>query len=133
MTRLDEMLALAVAARRNAHAPYSGFRVGACVRAEDGRLFAGCNVENAAYPLTQCAEAGALAAMVAAGGRRIVEVVVVAEGERLCTPCGACRQKLAELAAADTPIHVAAPSGVRASFTLGALLPHAFALDPGTP
>ncbi len=129
MSELDEMIRLARAARDNAHAPYSGFRVGACLRSADGRLFAGCNVENAAYPEGQCAETSALGAMVAAGARKIAEVLVLAEGERLCTPCGGCRQRLAEFADAGTPVHVAGPKGVRRSFTLGELLPEAFFLE----
>ncbi len=126
MSNLDEMIALAVAARQSAYAPYSEFKVGACVRTDDGRLFAGCNVENVAYPLGQCAEASAIGAMVAAGGRRIVELVVVAEGDKLCTTCGGCSHIIAEFADADTPVHVASPQGLRTSFTLGELLPHRF-------
>ena len=129
MSEFDEMIRLARAARDNAHAPYSGFRVGACLRSADGRLFAGCNVENAAYPEGQCAETSALGAMVAAGAREIAEVLVLAEGERLCTPCGGCRQRLAEFADAGTPVHVAGTEGVRRSFTLGELLPEAFFLE----
>ncbi|MDJ0970681.1 MAG: cytidine deaminase [Kiloniellales bacterium] len=131
MSELDEMIRLAMAARDNAHAPYSGFRVGACLRSADGRLFAGCNVENAAYPEGQCAETSAIGAMVAAGARQIAEVLILAEGERLCTPCGGCRQRLAEFADADTPVHVAGLEGVRRSFTLGELLPEAFFLEQG--
>lgn len=131
MSDLDAMLERAAEARANAHAPYSGFKVGACIRSRDGRLFAGCNVENVAYPQGQCAEASAIGAMVAAGGREIVEVLVFAEGEQLCTPCGGCRQRLAEFAAPDTPVHIAGPDGLRVRFTLGELLPEAFTFDPG--
>lgn len=133
---LDEMLALARQALANAHAPYSRFRVGACLRAESGRLHAGCNVENSAYPVGQCAEASAIGAMITAGDRRIVEVVVVTEGEALCSPCGRCRQQLAEFAPPDTRIHLCGPEGVRAIVTLGELLPLAFgpeALGPVRP
>lgn len=133
MSALQDMLDRAEAARRNAHAPYSGFKVGACLRTDDGRLFAGCNVENVAYPQGQCAEASALGAMVAAGGRRIREVLVLAAGTPLCTPCGGCRQRLAEFADPDTPVHIAGPKGVRATFTLGELLPHAFSFEPDAP
>ena len=127
-----EMLELARQALANAYAPYSRFRVGACVRAESDRLYAGCNVENAAYPVTQCAEATAIGALVAAGDRRIVEVVILTEGKEPCAPCGRCRQQLAEFAGADTPIHLCGPEGLRQTVTLGQLLPLAFAL-PGTP
>ena len=133
MNTIDDMIEQAEAARRNAHAPYSGFKVGACLRSDDGRLFAGCNVENVAYPQGQCAEAGAIGALVAAGGRRIAEVLVFADGEALCTPCGGCRQRLAEFAGPDTPVHVAGPEGLRASFTLGELLPHGFAFESEAP
>ncbi len=126
MSAPEDMIAAANQVRRHAHAPYSGFHVGACVRTDSGALYAGCNVENAAYPEGQCAEASAIGAMVAAGARRIVEVVVVGEGERLCTPCGGCRQRLSEFADAETPVHVCAPDGVRATFRLGELLPHGF-------
>jgi cytidine deaminase len=123
---LGPMLALARQALANAHAPYSRFRVGACLRAASGRLYAGCNVENAAYPVGQCAEATAIGAMIAAGERGIVEAVVVTEGPEPCPPCGRCRQQLAEFARADTPVHLAGPEGVRLSVTLGELLPFAF-------
>ncbi len=129
MSVLETMFEQAAAARRNAHAPYSGFKVGACLRTPDGRLFAGCNVENVAYPQGQCAEAGAIGAMVAAGGREIVEVVVLAAGDALCTPCGGCRQRLAEFAGPDTPVHIAGPEGPRARFSLGELLPHGFTFE----
>lgn len=121
------MIALARAARAKAWAPYSGFKVGACLRTPEGELFAGCNVENAAYPQSSCAEASAISALVGAGRRRIAEVVVVGGGKGPCTPCGGCRQRLAEFARIDTPVHMADPRGrILLSTTLGALLPHAF-------
>ena len=130
MSDLAEMLRLAAAARKNAHAPYSGFKVGVCLRSGDGRLFAGCNVENASYPEGSCAETAAIGAMVTAGATEIAEVVVLAEGERLCTPCGGCRQRLAEFGGPEMPVHIAGPQGLRQSFTLGALLPESFSFDP---
>ena len=87
------MLALARQVLGNAHAPYSRFRVGACLRAESGQLYAGCNVENASYPVGQCAEATAIGAMVAAGDRRITDVVIVTERLEPCPPC--CRWRSA--------------------------------------
>lgn len=123
---LGPMLELARRALGNAHAPYSRFRVGACIRASSGQLHAGCNVENASYPVGQCAEATAIGAMVAAGDRQIVEVVLVTEGTEPCPPCGRCRQQLAEFAGPDARIHLCGPEGVRVSTTLGALLPLAF-------
>jgi cytidine deaminase len=121
--------ALFTAARQaydNAYAPYSKFPVGASVLTPEGEIYSGCNVENAAYPQTTCAEAGAIAAMARAGRRRIAEVCVVGGGAGLCTPCGGCRQRIREFAGPDAPIHVAGPEGVRASFTLAALLPESF-------
>jgi len=113
----------------NAYAPYSNFHVGAALRTVSGEIYAGANVENAAYPLGNCAEASAIAAMIAAGEREIVEVAIVAEGERLCTPCGGCRQRLAEFAGPALPIHIGSPEGHRQTLTLGELLPHAFDLS----
>jgi cytidine deaminase len=133
---VEPLLAAARAALANAHAPYSRFRVGACVRAASGRLYAGCNVENASYGLTQCAESTAIGAMVAAGDREIVEVVLVTERAELCPPCGRCRQQLAEFARPQTRVHLCGPEGVRATTTLGELLPLAFgpgALGPPAP
>jgi cytidine deaminase len=126
---LQPMLQLARQALLNAHAPYSRFRVGACLRSAAGRLYAGCNVENAAYPVGQCAEATAIGAMVAAGDRQIVEAVVLTEGAELCAPCGRCRQQLAEFARPELPLHLAGPEGVRVTVTLGELLPLAFGPD----
>jgi cytidine deaminase len=122
----SEMIAVARRALANAHAPYSRFRVGACLRAASGRLYPGCNVENSVYPVGQCAEATAIGAMVAAGDRQIVEAVVLTEGAELCSPCGRCRQQLAEFARPDAPIHLCGPEGVRVTTTLGELLPLAF-------
>jgi cytidine deaminase len=126
MTMLDDMIVLARATKQKAYAPYSNFNVGACLRAEDGSLHAGANVENVAYPEGQCAEASAIGAMIAAGARKIVEVVVMGDGDGLCTPCGGCRQRLNEFATPDTPVHICGPEGLRKTFTLGELLPHAF-------
>ncbi|HEX6014212.1 MAG TPA: purine-nucleoside phosphorylase [Geminicoccaceae bacterium] len=122
----EGLFAAARAVRAHAHVPYSGFAVGAAVRTGTGRVFAGCNVENAAYPQSQCAEATAIGVMVAAGEREIEEVAVVAGGGGLCSPCGGCRQRLAEFAPAGTRIHLAGPDGIRATVTLGELLPLAF-------
>jgi cytidine deaminase len=128
MSAPEEMIAAARQAMERAYAPYSRFQVGAVVRAESGKLYAGCNVENAAYPQGWCAEASAIAAMVAAGERRIVEAMVMGRGPELTTPCGGCRQKLREFAGEDLPIHVCGPEGLRRTVTLGQLLP--LALGP---
>jgi homotetrameric cytidine deaminase len=121
-----ELLAMAREAVGHAYAPYSDFPVGAAVRTADGRRYAGANVENAAYPQGQCAEACAIGALVAGGGGTIVEVVVAAPSRELCTPCGGCRQRLREFAPDDTPIHLADLERMRRTVTLGELLPLSF-------
>ena len=120
------LIAAARAARAMAHAPYSRFAVGAAVLDEQGRMHAGCNVENAAYPQGWCAEASALSAMVMAGGRRAVAVAVCAVAPQPVTPCGGCRQKLRESAADGCPVWVGDLEGHRATYSLGGLLPHSF-------
>jgi cytidine deaminase len=124
--RFDALVTAARTVRERAHAPYSNFKVGAALLDEAGNIHSGCNVENAAYPQGLCAEAGALARLVATGGRRVMAVAVVGEGTRWCTPCGGCRQKLREFAADSTPVLVADLRTVRARLTLGELLPHSF-------
>ena len=122
----DELLEAARAARAYAYAPYSKFAVGAALRDEQGRIHAGCNVENAAYPQGLCAEAVALGHLVLAGGQRITAVAVVGEGAGLVTPCGGCRQKLREFGGDEVPVVVGDMSTQRARFTLGELLPVSF-------
>jgi cytidine deaminase len=124
--QIERLLAAARAAQERAHAPYSRFPVGAAVLDEQDRVHAGCNVENAAYPLGTCAEAGAIAALVAHGGTQVRALVVVGDGENPVTPCGGCRQRLREFAAPDTPVLIADRERVRAQFTLEQLLPHSF-------
>ncbi len=123
---IARMMALAAAARDNAHAPYSKFKVGACLRGDSGRLFAGCNVENASYPESQCAEATALGALVSAGDRRILECVVVADGKDAVMPCGGCCQRLGEFAAPETKVHLCNTKGLQRTVTLADLLPLTF-------
>ena len=126
---LDDLFAAAKQAQARAYAPYSRFKVGAAVRGGSGRVYSGCNVENAAFPAGTCAEEAAIAAMVAAGESRIAEVLVVGGGDALVTPCGACRQRIREFATPETAIHVAGPEGVKRSFTLEELLPFSFGPD----
>ena len=127
MTDQRELIAAAVAAWGKAYAPYSRFQVGAAVRDETGRIHAGCNVENAAYPVGTCAEAGALAAMALAGGRRVVEAAVVGAGVGLVTPCGGCRQRLREFGGPEMTVHICDETGkLRRIFTLEELLPASF-------
>jgi len=119
-----KLLAAARAVRLRAHAPYSKFRVGAAVLDERGRVHAGCNVENASYGLTVCAERNAVAAAVAAGAKRIRAFAVVTRDGS--SPCGACRQVLAELGTPTTDVLLASPAGKPVDHTLGTLLPYAF-------
>ena len=126
---LAELFAAAKSAQATAHAPYSRFKVGAALRTQSGAVYSGCNVENAAYPEGWCAETGAIAAMALAGERRIIEILVIGDGDALCTPCGGCRQRIREFADPSTLIHIAGPECVRAKFTLGELLPESFGPD----
>jgi cytidine deaminase len=122
-----DLIEQALAARLRAHAPYSKFLVGAAVRDERGRVFSGCNIENAAYPQGWCAEPSAISALVMAGGTRVTEVAVVGTGDLLCTPCGGCRQKIREFASPDVKIHCVAEDGrLLRTFTLDELLPYSF-------
>ncbi|MFT6024235.1 MAG: cytidine deaminase [Ascidiaceihabitans sp.] len=116
----------AFAVRDNAYAPYSKFHVGAAIRSASGAVFVGCNVENAAYPEGTCAEAGAIAAMIAAGETRITDVYVAAGGPMLITPCGGCRQKLAEFSNGDVIVQMGTTSGLENEMRMDALLPGAF-------
>ena len=129
----NRLVTAALEARAHAHAPYSGYAVGAAVESADGRIFAGANVENASYGLTICAERSAVVTATTAGAVRIVRVVVVAPDA--AWPCGACRQVLAEFCGDDAVIETLdpdRPADVRRT-TLGTLLPSAFRLDPGQP
>ena len=121
-----DLLDAARAAQARAHCPYSGYAVGAAIRTVSGAIYAGCNVENAAYPEGTCAEAGAIAAMVLDGEREIVEVVVVTGGATPGTPCGGCRQRLREFAGPDAVIHATTVDGAELTVTMADLLPASF-------
>ena len=112
-----------------AHAPYSKFPVGAAIRAEDGKVYTGANIENLSFPQGWCAEPTAISHMIMAGNRKIVEMAVIAEKLPLCSPCGGCRQKIAEFATAQTPVYLCDETGVKKTMTMDALLPHSFATD----
>ncbi|WP_424944051.1 cytidine deaminase [Aliiroseovarius crassostreae] len=120
------LLEAATEVRENAHAPYSNFKVGAALRTKSGTIFSGCNVENVAYPEGTCAEAGAIAAMCAAGEREIAEVLVIADAPLPVTPCGGCRQKLAEFSDGDVQITMTTTDGKAMTMTMAELLPGAF-------
>lgn len=126
----DPLIDAALAARAAAYAPYSRFPVGAALRTAEGAIYAGCNVENAAYPEGTCAEAGAIAAMALAGGRRIAELVVAGNGDAPCTPCGGCRQKLREFGENGMVIRIVDASGqILLRTSLAKLLPYSFGPD----
>lgn len=129
---IDEhkLIDAAKAVRANAHAPYSGYRVGAVLLDETGAMHSGCNVENAAFPQGTCAEANAIGAMVAAGGKRIVAIAAVggADGIEACTPCGGCRQSIREFADENTRVILLGEGNRIDSYTIEELLPAAFRL-----
>ncbi|KPF70650.1 cytidine deaminase [Bosea sp. AAP35] len=125
----EALFAAAARVQTFAYAPYSRFRVGAAILGDDGVVYPGCNVENAAYPSGSCAEQGAISAMIAGGGRRIMAILVVGDGEALVTPCGACRQRIREFASPDLAVAIAGPDGIRQRFSLDGLLPASFGPD----
>ncbi len=112
-----------------AYAPYSKFPVGAAIRAEDGTVYVGANIENLSFPQGWCAEPTAIGAMVMGGGRRIREIAVIAEKLALCPPCGGCRQKIAEFAGPDTRVYLCDEQGVQKTMTMEELLPFSFKTD----
>jgi cytidine deaminase len=112
-----------------AHAPYSKFPVGAAIRADDGKIYSGANIENLSFPQGWCAEPTAIGCMVMGGGKRIVEMAVIAEKLPLCPPCGGCRQKIAEFADKKTPIYLCDEAGVKKTVTLEEMLPGSFETD----
>ena len=123
---MDALVKAALEVRQRAYAPYSNHPVGAAIRDDAGQVHVGANVENAAFPQGQCAEASAIGAMIAGGGRRIVAIAIAGPGPQLCTPCGGCRQRIREFATSETLVMVADPTGLQQTFTLGELLPAAF-------
>lgn len=127
---IQEMFKLAKQALKNAYVPLCKFPVGACIRTVEGQLFYGCNWENAATPLSQCAETSAISQMLSNGYRKISEVVLVAEKIDVCTPCGACRQRLFEFADDNVKIYACGIDGkINKIFELNELLPAAFRFD----
>ena len=126
----SDLINAATEARENAYARYSGFKVGAALVDDQGRIHVGCNVENAAYPLGSCAEAGAISAMVQEGGLRIVKIAVAGGKHEIgsCTPCGGCRQRIAEFADNDTIILAIDDTGEWQEYGIADLLPASFHL-----
>ncbi|MGI9374443.1 MAG: cytidine deaminase [Hyphomicrobiales bacterium] len=122
----DVLFQAAKKAMAKFYAPYSDFPVGAAILSESGNIHSGCNIENAAYPQSACAEANAIAHLIMAGDRKILEIAVIAEKQDLITPCGGCRQRLSEFSTANTLVHLCDANGVADTVTLGDLLPRAF-------
>ncbi len=127
MTMVSDLFAAAQKAFGKAYAPYSKFCVGAAILGDDGKIYNGCNVENVSYPCGTCAEAGAIAAMIAGGSKSISEILILADSRELIKPCGACLQRIAEFAGNDTLIHLANLTGVQQTLKLSDLMPLAFA------
>jgi cytidine deaminase len=125
----DTLFAAAEAIRARAYAPYSKFTVGAAILADDGKVYSGCNIENAAFPQGNCAETSAIAAMIAGGGRRIKRIYVTGPGASPVTPCGGCRQRIREFADPDVTIISHGVEGTPLFSTLGEMLPHSFGPD----
>ena len=123
------LIEAARAVRENAHAPYSKFKVGAAVQTVSGAVYVGCNVENVAYPEGTCAEAGAIAAMIASGDTKIAAVTVIADSPQPVSPCGGCRQKIAEFADGDVVVTLATIDGTVLETTVATLLPGSFDAD----
>jgi cytidine deaminase len=128
-TSPNELFEAARTAMDRAYAPYSKFPVGVALRADDGHVYLGANIENLSFPQGWCAEPTAIGAMIMGGGKKIVELAVIAEKLALCSPCGGCRQKIAEFASADTRIYLCDDAGVQKTVTMSELLPYAFETD----
>ena len=122
----EKLFEAAKLVRERAHVPYSNFKVGAAFLTDDGSIITGCNVENAAYPQSQCAEASAIGSLVSQGYKKIIEIVVVGSGDKLCSPCGGCRQRLREFSSLDIKIHMCDANGYMKTSTLEQLLPDSF-------
>jgi cytidine deaminase len=122
----DQMFQLALTSMEKAYAPYSSFKVGAAIRGKNGKLYGGCNVENAAYPQGCCAESSAISAMVLDGETTIDAICVIGLGDALVTPCGGCRQRIREFADDSISIYICGQEGLRKTFSLGELLPESF-------
>ena len=126
MNNTNKLLNLAKSASKNAYAPYSNFCVGASILSDSNNFYSGCNVENISYPVGTCAEAGAIAAMIVGGDKKIKEILIYASSKELITPCGACRQRIAEFSDSTTLIHLADDTGIKQTYTIAELLPLTF-------
>ena len=126
MNNLQKLLSIAQTAASNAYCPYSHFSVGAAIESTDGKFYSGCNVENISFPVGTCAEAGAIAAMIANGSTKIQNILIYAPSQKLITPCGACRQRIAEFSTPETIIYLAGIDGISKSYGINELLPSSF-------
>lgn len=126
MNNSQELFKLALAARQKAYIPYSKFAVGAALLSVEGNFYSGCNVENVSYPCGNCAETGAISAMINGGDLQILEILILSEGSELISPCGACRQRIKEFSIPSTLVHLANLSGIQKTCTIEELLPLAF-------
>lgn len=125
--KIDETLFnLARQARENSYSPYSQFKVGAAIYSDNGKFYSSANVENVSYPCGACAETGAISAMIADGGKKILKMLIIADGENIVSPCGACRQRIKEFADKTAVIYMANTTKILAETTIGDLLPMAF-------
>ena len=122
----NKLFSKAQKSRQNAYAPYSKFKVGAAIYSDDLQIYTGCNVENVSYPCGTCAEAGAISAMIASGGKHIIEILIIADGTQLITPCGACLQRISEFSNEETLIHLANSNGIQKTLNIQDLLPYQF-------
>lgn len=122
----EKLFNLALQARNNSYSPYSKFKVGAAILADDGEFYSSCNVENISYPCGSCAETGAISAMISCGGKKIKEILVVGDGQEAITPCGACRQRICEFSDENTIVHMANLEGIKKSILAKDLLPYGF-------
>lgn len=129
---VQSMIQSARAALKNSYAPYSNFHVSCCMTNEEGEQFTGVNVENSAYGLTTCAEASAISHLVSSGHKTIQHVVIMAENNKLCSPCGACRQRIYEFSTPETQIHLCDNQSVLKTLSIEELLPLAFRLNNTT-
>jgi len=124
-----DLFEAAQSAMDRSHSPYSDFPVGAAIRAKSGKIYAGCNIENASYPEGWCAETSAISHMIVGGDKEISEILVLAAKKDKATPCGGCRQRISEFAAPTTPVHLCNANGVVETITIADLLPASFDLD----
>lgn len=126
MKNIQQLFKIAQTAMQNAYAPYSKFKVGAAILADNQKTYSGCNVENISYPCGTCAEAGAISAMIADGGHKIKKILIVSDGKKMITPCGTCLQRIKEFSNADTEIILTDAEKNFYHYQIADLLPQAF-------